>query len=88
MELCYLFPPTALTPPARGIIHASNIGLLLTIIGLLTAMLSVHRYLTAQRQIREQRYQASNGLILLFAAVVIVLGFLIVWYLIEGMQTR
>jgi putative membrane protein len=83
-KLRYLFPANSLTPPSRGIIHASNIGLLFTVIGLLTVVLSARRYLIVQQQIRQGRYQASGNLILGFAAVVVLLGLLIIWYLIES----
>ena len=80
-RLRYLFPPTTLAPPSHGITRASNLGLLFTFIGLLTVVLSARQYIVVQKQIREQRYRASSGLVLRSAAVVIVLGFLIIWYL-------
>lgn len=83
-KLRYLFPSTALTPPVRGIIHAANIGLLFTVVGLLTVMASIWHYLTVREQIRQQRYQTSTGLVLTFSTVVIILGLFIVWYLVEG----
>ncbi len=83
-KLRYLFPSTALTPPSRGIVHASNIGLLFTIIGLLTVVFSARRYVVVQKQIREGRYLASESLVLGFAAIIVVLGLLIIWYLIES----
>jgi putative membrane protein len=87
-KLRYLFPPTALTPPSRGIIHASNIGLLFTVIGLLTVMLSAWRYIVVQEQIRQQSYRTSKELVLLFSGIVILLGLLIVWYLVESTLTH
>lgn len=86
-KLRYLFPPNALTPPSRGIIHASNLGLLFTVIGLLTVVLSARRYLIVQRQIRARQYQASGDFVLLFAGVVVALGLLILWYLLESSRT-
>ena len=83
-KLRYIFPPNALTPPSVGFIHASNIGLIFTVIGLLTVALSAYRYVTIQEQIREDRYRASKALVLAFSAVVAVLGMLIVWYLMQG----
>ncbi len=83
-KLRYLFPPNALTPPSRGIVHASNIGLLFTIIGLLTVVLSARHFLPVQGQIREHRYVASGGLVLTFAAIVVLMGLLIIWYLIDS----
>jgi putative membrane protein len=86
-KLRYLFPPNSLTPPSRGIVHASNIGLLFVIVGLLTVALASRRFLTVQREIRERRYEASPLLALGVAAVVGALGLLIIWYLLESSRT-
>lgn len=86
-KLRYLFPPNSLAPPSRGIIHASNIGLLFVIVGLVTVALASRRFLTVQRQIRAQRYQASPILALGVAAVVAALGLLIIWYLLDSSHT-
>jgi putative membrane protein len=83
-KLRYLFPPTALTPPSRGIIHASNIGLLFTVIGLVIVILSARRYTIVQEQIRKQCYQSSRSIVILFSVVVGVLGLLIISYLVQG----
>lgn len=83
-KLRYLFPPNALTPPSRGIIHASNIGVLFTIIGLLTVVLAARRFVTVQQQIRAGRYQASTSVVLTYAAVIVALGVLIIWYLLQS----
>jgi putative membrane protein len=86
-KLRYIFPPSALTPPTRGIVHASNIGLVFTVIGLVIVTLSSRRYLITQEQIRQQRYTTSNRIVVLFSAVVSVLGLLIIWYLAQGTVT-
>ena len=83
-KLRYLFPPNALTPPSRGIIHAANIGVLFTIIGLLTVVLAARRYVVVQQNIRKGEYQASASVVLSFAAVVFALGLLIIWYLLQS----
>ncbi len=85
-KLRYLFPPNALSPPSSGIIHASNIGLLFTIIGLLTVGMSAQHYIRVQRQIRAGRYVASGRFALTFTATVAALGLLIVWYLITSVR--
>ncbi|HLV81718.1 MAG TPA: DUF202 domain-containing protein [Chthonomonadaceae bacterium] len=83
-RLRYLFPTGALSPPSRGIIHAANIGLIFTIIGLLTVVLALFRYRVVQRQLREQRYHSSDAFLLLFAVVIAVLGLLIIGYLLQS----
>ena len=85
-KLRYLFPPNALTPPVQGILHAANIGLLFTVIGLLLVALAAQRYLHVQKQIREQQYQASGTTLLALAAIIIALGLLTIWYLLESAQ--
>ena len=87
-KLRYLFLASALTPPSSGIVHASNIGVLFTVIGLVLVMASSWRYLVVQEQIRHQTYQTSKELILIFSSVVIVLGLLIVWYLVQGANSH
>ena len=87
-KLRWLFPAGALSPPSRGIIHASNIGLVFTIVGLLTVALSVQRYVATQKQIRAGRYEASGNFIIAYAALITTLGLLIVWYLIESSGMR
>jgi putative membrane protein len=83
-KLRYLFPPGTLAPPARGAVHASNIGLLLAILGLLTVVLAAWHYHTVRQALRAQRFQASNRLVVVFVGIVVVLGLLIVWYLLQG----
>lgn len=83
-KLRWLFPASALSPPSRGIVHASYIGLVFTVVGLLTVALSVQRYVATQKQIREARYEASGNFIIAYAALITILGLLIVWYLIES----
>jgi putative membrane protein len=83
-KLRWLFPAGALSPPSRGIVHASNIGLLFTIVGLLTVALSIQRYLVVQRQIRESRYESSGAFLIVYAAIITLLGLLIVWYLVTS----
>jgi putative membrane protein len=85
-KLRWLLPSAALTPPARGILHASNIGLLFTVFGLLTVVLALQRFLVVQKQIREGRYESSGLLLTVYAALVTVLGLLILWYLLESVR--
>ena len=82
-KLRYLFLAAALTPPTAGIVHASNIGLLFTVIGLLIVMTSGWRYIVVQNQIRQKRYRSSKGIVVILSITVIVLGLLIIWYLLQ-----
>lgn len=87
-KLRYLFPAAALTPPVRGIIHASNVGLAFTVAGLLTVLFGTWRFRVIQQEIRTQRYQASPYLILAFSGITVFLAVLVIWYLLEGTTAR
>ncbi|MDX1931212.1 MAG: DUF202 domain-containing protein [Capsulimonadales bacterium] len=83
-RLRYLFPPSALTPPASGLFHASDIGLLFAGVGLLTVLLSVWHYLAVRKQIRNRNYRASPVLVFVFTGIVLALGLLTLRYLFES----
>ena len=84
-KLRYLFLAAALTPPTSSIIHASNIGLLFAVIGLLIVMTSGWRYVVVQNQIRQKTYQSSKRIVVILSVIVIALGLLIVWYLLQDL---
>lgn len=86
-KLRWLFPASALTPPAQGVVHAANIGLLFTALGLLTVVLAIQRFLIVQKQIRAARYTSSGTLLVVYAILITALGLLIVWYLLESTRT-
>jgi putative membrane protein len=75
-KLRYLFLAAALTPPTTGIIHASNIGLLFTVIGLLIVMISGWRYAVVQNQIRQKSYRSSKHIVIIWHPSFLSLHFL------------
>ena|ERR1700681_275775 len=79
-KLRYLFLAAPLTLPTPGIIHASNIGLLFAVIGLLIVMTSGWRYAVVQNQIRQKIYQSSKHIVIILSVIVILLGLMIIWY--------
>ncbi len=83
-KLRYVFSPGTLTAPAAGIIHAADLGLLLTVIGLSVVIFSALRFQAVQRQIREGRFQASSAFVLIFTSLIAILGLLALWYLLES----
>src|SRR5262249_31180867 len=87
-KLRYLFPANVLTPPVKGIIHASNVGLAFTIIGLLTVVLSAWRFRVVREEIRAQQYRASSSIVVAFTLVTLVLAAVVIWYLVEGSAAR
>lgn len=53
-------------------------------IGLPLVALAARRYLRVQKQIREQRYEASGTTLLALAAILIALGLLTIWHLLKS----
>ncbi len=85
-KLRWLFPLDPLAPPVPGILRASTIGLLFTIFGLMTVVLAIQRFLVVQRQIREARFESSGLVLVTYAAFIVLMGLLIIWYLIDSAQ--
>ena len=90
-RLRFIFPTAVLAPPSRGLVHAANIGLLLTLFGLLLTLfgllavvLAARRFVVVQKQVRENRFMASTGTILTLSGIVAALGLLILWYLLDS----
>ena len=82
-KLRYIFAGAALAPPTRGIVHASDIGLIFVTVGLFTVALSAWRYCVAHGQIRQQAYRSSMIVPMILSTIVIV-GLPIIWYLVES----
>jgi uncharacterized membrane protein YidH (DUF202 family) len=87
-KLRWLFTASTLTPPSQGILRASQIGVLFTVFGLLTVIFAVQRFLVIRKQIRTNQFEASGTSLVVYAAFIIGLGVLIVWYLVESAQIR
>ncbi len=79
-KLRYLFPGADIQA-STGILHAAEIGLVFSGIGVLVVIVSVWRFTVVQAQLRQQSYRSSKGLVLTLSAIVIVLGATIVAYL-------
>jgi putative membrane protein len=71
-------------PISSGVLHASQIGLLLTILGLVIVGSSSYRYRTIHYQIRRNEYQSDLMMPLGLAFAVLIFGILIVMYLLQG----
>lgn len=69
---------------ATGIIHASNIGLIFDLIGLAIIASAVFFYLRTQREIRERVYRSRKGFVILLSSVMIAVGLIIFWYLLQS----
>jgi uncharacterized membrane protein YidH (DUF202 family) len=56
---------------------------LFTVIGLLIVMISGWRYAVVQNQIRQKSYRSSKHIVIILSIIVIALGVLIIWYLLQ-----
>ncbi|MEI9914216.1 MAG: DUF202 domain-containing protein [Candidatus Saccharibacteria bacterium] len=70
-------------PESSGIVHAANIGLIFALVGITTIILSVFFFLQVRSQIRTRNYVSKTKLVLGLAIVMVVLGLIILWYLIQ-----
>lgn len=82
-RLRYIFPPNSLQPPSSGIVHAANLGLLFTVIGLLTVVFAAWRFREVRSALRKRNYVSSLSVVMGFSAVIVVLGILIIGYLVR-----
>jgi putative membrane protein len=69
--------------PSTGLLRALDLGLLLTIAGVLTVLLSMWRYYVVRRMLRERRYESWVYGPLLFGSGVILVGVVVLLYLLE-----
>jgi len=82
-KLRYLLMATTAVPATESLVHATDIGFLFAAIGLVIVMTSGWRYAVIQDQIRKQDYHSSKRIVAILSGTVIVLGFLILWYLVQ-----
>ncbi len=83
-KLRYLFAGAALEPPSAGILHASDIGLVFTVVGLLIVSIAAWRFAAVQKHIRQKTYRSSKLLVMIVSGVIIALGVIIVSYLVQS----
>lgn len=86
-KLRYLFVGMTVVPPATGIIHLSDIGLLFAAAGFLIIMVSGWRHNVIRDQIRNQNYSPSKRIVIFLWFVMVVLGVFVIGYLAEDMLT-
>ena len=84
-KLRYLFLGVSSMPQSTGMIHASNIGLLFAVVGFGVVMIAGWRFSVVQNQIRQSSYQSTKRIVFILSAIVIALGALIIWYLMQDM---
>ena len=80
-KLKYLLGPSY--PESVGLIHAANIGLCFVLIGLATIGLSLYFFQQTQKEIREGAYRSRSTFVFISAGLMIFLGLVILWYLIQ-----
>jgi len=70
-------------PQSSGVIHAANIGLFFALIGILTIAMSAFLFVQTRNEIRVHSYSSRKYLILILASLMITLGLMILWYLMQ-----
>lgn len=80
-KLKYILGPAY--PQSSGVVHAANIGLFFDAIGLATIAMAVLFFLRIQQQIRTRSYRAHKEFVMILAALMIALGLVILWYLLQ-----
>jgi putative membrane protein len=70
-------------PQASGVVRAANIGLLFAVIGIATIGMAVFFFLQTQSEIRARTYRSRRYFVLILAALMVTLGALILWYLLQ-----
>jgi putative membrane protein len=68
-------------PESGGIIHASEIGLVLAVTGVITMLMSVVSFLKTRDEIRTRTYSPKISFAVGLAVVMVSLGSVILWYL-------
>ncbi len=71
------------TAESNGIFHAANIGLLFALIGMVTIAASVFFFLEIRSEIRRRTYTARIHFALALALMMVALGSIVVWYLMQ-----
>lgn len=82
-KLRYLFLGADAPLPSVGMIHASNIGILFSVIGLFVVIVSGWRFIVVQNQIRKKSYRSTRAAVVVLSTVVTVLGIFVVCYLLQ-----
>ena len=76
VRLRILRPPMAPQPPSTG----WQLGLLFSLVGLLTVLLSTQHYFAVRRDIDEDTYEPGDRWVILFSLAVIILGAGVIYY--------
>lgn len=70
-------------PEAAGAVRAANIGLVFALVGVATIVLSAIIFLETRKEIRLATYSSKVHFALALAAVMVGLGLVIIWYLMQ-----
>ncbi len=75
-------------PASGGIVHAANIGIIFALVGISTIIFSVFFFLQIRSQIRTRTYVSKTKWVLGSAIIMVALGLIILWYLIQPTAGR
>jgi putative membrane protein len=76
VRLRILRPPIAPQPPGNG----WKLGLVFSIVGLLTVLLSTQHYFSVRQDIDEDEYEPADRWVILFSLAVLLLGTGVIYY--------
>lgn len=68
---------------SSGALHAASIGLLFALIGIATIVMAAFFFLETRKEIRSRTYSSKVQFALTLAAVMVGLGLVIIWYLMQ-----
>ena len=81
VRLRYLAPNASL---AGGHLHAAQLGLMFSVIGLMMVVFALWNFFAVRRAIDADDYKSSGAGIVIFAASILVLGIAVVIYLLSA----
>lgn len=81
VRLRYLAPQAAL---AHGTLHATQLGLIFAVIALMMVAFALWNFFSVRRAIDAEEYRSDGRGVVIFAAAILLLGIVVVWYLLSA----
>jgi putative membrane protein len=71
-----------------SMVYAANVGMALVLFGIMVVILALYAFMRVRKEIRERHYRSRVRLVLSLASVMVALGFLMLWYLVQQSALR
>jgi putative membrane protein len=81
VRLRYLAPQAAV---GHGLLHATQLGLIFAIIGLMMVAFALSNFFAVRRAIDSEEYHSDGRGVVIFAAAILILGIIVVAYLLTA----